>query len=232
MAQKDNNWPISIFTPSLLISVLGTAFGVVDSHTTIITSHPNIIVLYIYLGSQAMAILLVLASFVYSLFLKNGFLISLNKFFINLVIILIIVAIGMPNVLRFEARSKQSEAKQNLIAIYTAYQSYYDDYGTYPTSQSIVIGDQTYNCFTVAKWEPTGSLRYNYECMGKVFFWREGRDVDKNHPLQSCPTARSQATKDSFTIAACGNIDNDTTLDEWTIDDAKHLRNVVDDVKN
>jgi len=54
-------------------------------------------------------------------------------------------------------------------------------------------------------------------------------------PVQNdfyCPPGIiSTATKDSFTVAACGNVDADTTTDVWTIDDAKHLRNVIDDVK-
>ena len=51
-----------------------------------------------------------------------------------------------------------------------------------------------------------------------------------DHPCH--PGIVTSATKDSFTVAACGNTDNDETIDVWTIDDANHLRNVVDDVKN
>ena len=46
-----------------------------------------------------------------------------------------------------------------------------------------------------------------------------------------CPGEYAHADKDSFTTAACGNVDNDATVDVWTINDARKLKNVVDDVR-
>jgi type IV pilus assembly protein PilA len=139
-------------------------------------------------------------------------------------IILVLAAISIPNFLSFCARAKQSEAKQNLGAIYSAYQQYHSDHHTYPSSPSIQIGSTTVNCFAIAGWEPKGQIRYNYNCMNTEAFSPAFND-------SPCPGDYSHADKDSFTIASCGNVDADTTVDVWTINDRKKLKNVVDDVR-
>jgi len=136
--------------------------------------------------------------------------------------VLLILAIAIPIVFRFTHRAKQSEAKQNLQAIYSAYQQYHSDHDTYPNSPTIQIGDTTYNCINITGWEPKGTMRYNYNCMKIEAFSPPVNDYP-------CPDEFAHANKASFTIAACGNVDNDTFVDVWTIDDASHLRNVRDD---
>ena len=149
------------------------------------------------------------------------------SFIVIVSIVMTVLAIAIPNYLRFTARAKQSEAKLNLLAIYSAYQSYHNSFHSYPSSPYIQKGDSVYNCFTITTWMPKEeeySRRSNYYCMNTEFF--SPSSMDNPCPKDIVITA----TKDSFTIAACGNVDNDTTVDVWTIDDAKHLRNVMDDV--
>jgi hypothetical protein len=141
-----------------------------------------------------------------------------------------LLIIIVPNLLRFDARAKQTEAKQNLCEIYTAYQNYHSQYHTYPTSPSIKVGNNIYNCLNIAEWEPRRQLRYTYICNGKPAYWP---GWDNNMAPMNCGYSSSaRADKNSFTITACGNIDWDATQDEWTIDDAGHLRNVIDDVRD
>jgi hypothetical protein len=45
----------------------------------------------------------------------------------------------------------------------------------------------------------------------------------------SYPGTYTHADRNSFTIAAWGNIDNDRYPDVWTINHANRLRNVMDD---
>jgi len=140
------------------------------------------------------------------------------------VLLFMTAAIAIPNFLRFNARAKQYEAKQNLLSIYTEYQQYYSNYKTYPSAPVFQNGNTVFNCLEVSKWRPQPTIRYNYNCMNIEAFSPAGND-------SPCPPGIvSTATKDSFTISSCGNVDNDTTVDVWTIDDAKHLRNVIDDV--
>ena len=139
---------------------------------------------------------------------------------------IIFMAIAIPSWLDFGARAKQTEAKQNLDAIYAAYQQYHSDHHTYPSAASIQKGDTVVDCFKVVGWQPKLQyIRYNYNCMNSEIYYPATQD-------SSCPPGIvTSADQISFTIAACGNLDNDATVDVWTIDDAKHLRNVVDDVK-
>lgn len=154
---------------------------------------------------------------------------SKSSWLINGIIIFffvgILAAIAIPNFPRFSARETQSEAKQNLGAIYTAYTAYHSDYNTYPSAPFNTINGNTFNCLNVADWEPKGQIRYTYNCMNTAVF---SPSVD-GHPCP--PEIVTRADKDSFTVAACGNIDNDATLDVWTINNAKQLINVINDKK-
>lgn len=112
-----------------------------------------------------------------------------------------------------------------MAAIFTAYTSYHSDYGTYPSSPLIVNKGEKFDCLSVTTWEPIEPKIYNYNCMNTNVFRLHKKD-------SSCPAGViTNATKDSFTVAACGNLDKDSTLDVWTIDDQKHLRNIINDIK-
>jgi len=163
---------------------------------------------------------------------------TLIELMIVVAIIGILAAIAIPNFLRFQARAKQTEAKQNLGSIYTAYISYFSDISTYPSTASITVGAQTYNCLNITDWEPKGRLRYSYECFGNTPAywpgWDEGVAPIACSPAIVLSTAGGGAiigTQIDFTVGACGNVDNDATQDNWTIDNAKHFQNTVDDVK-
>src|ERR1700678_400737 len=56
---------------------------------------------------------------------KNGF--TLIELMIVVAIIGLLAALAIPNFLKFQARSKQAEARTNLKSYYTANKSYYGD---------------------------------------------------------------------------------------------------------
>ena len=60
----------------------------------------------------------------------------------------ILAAIAIPNFVKFQCRSKQSEAKTNLKALYVAYQGYHSEYDLYPEILNPQPGGQT--CAAVA----------------------------------------------------------------------------------
>ena len=62
---------------------------------------------------------------------KKGF--TLIELMIVVAIIGILAAIAIPNFLKFQAKSKQSEAKTNLKGIFTAETSYFGENNTYDT---------------------------------------------------------------------------------------------------
>jgi type IV pilus assembly protein PilA len=154
---------------------------------------------------------------------RKGF--TLIELMIVVAIIGILAAIAIPNFLRFQARAKQSEAKQNLGAIFTAYTAYFSNNNTFPGAVMFIVGGGTFNCLSVADWEPKGAIRYNYNCMTAPVFLPANNNADCDPPVIT------NATDIDFTVAACGNIDSDSTVDEWTVDNEKVIKNVQDDVK-
>jgi len=152
---------------------------------------------------------------------KKGF--TLIELMIVVAIIGILAAIAIPNFLRFQAKSKQSEAKTNLGGIFTAQVSYFGERNHYGNFDNIA-------------WSPTGTTRYNYY---------SGTYSNQDPVLAPAPnspadnvgsvtlalvTATANRTNSVFQAAAVGEIDSDTFLDEWTINNTRQLNNVSDDV--
>ena len=135
----------------------------------------------------------------------------------------IMIIIILPYFLQFSAKAKQSEAKTNLGAIYQAQLAYFSRTNTY------AAGDQA---FQILEWKPFGQNRYAYYCDSAVIPNLLGRVVilmpNKNWPVETKP-ASSQT---GFTCMAVGNIDSDDTLDIWSINDGKILRNDLNDINN
>ena len=67
-----------------------------------------------------------------SILRKNkGF--TLIELMIVVAIIGILAAIAIPNFIKFQARSKQSEVKSNLKGLYTTQRAFYQEHDTSPT---------------------------------------------------------------------------------------------------
>ena len=149
----------------------------------------------------------------------------LNKlrglFIVQVLLFGIVFSISIPNFFRYHAKAKQSEAKTNLGAIYVAQQRYFSQTGGYAS------GDEV---FQLIQWDSQGQNRYSYYCDDAVILNKLplGRSFD---PRQDWPVAQAPSSSASgFTCMAVGNIDNEPTLDIWSINDAKVLTNDLDDV--
>ena len=118
---------------------------------------------------------------------------TLIELMIVVAIIGILAAIAIPNFLRYQAKSKQTEAKANLGAIFTSEVSYKAERDTYTKRGNL-------------DWAPTGKTRYSYSV--------------------------TNAAATVFTAQATGNIDNDATIDTWTINQDRQLSNTINDVIN
>ncbi|RMF93609.1 MAG: prepilin-type N-terminal cleavage/methylation domain-containing protein [Candidatus Schekmanbacteria bacterium] len=139
---------------------------------------------------------------------KKGF--TLIELMIVVAIIGILAAIAVPNFLKFQSRAKQSEAKNNLSAIFTAEISYFGEYNSFGTK------------FSDIRWVYEGSTRYEY-------FLSDSETTGSVSGL-SVPNGVA-VTSYAFTAGATGNIDNDTSyFDMWTINDKKILTNLTNDV--
>ncbi len=136
---------------------------------------------------------------------------------IIVLVIGIVIAISIPGYLKPSPRSRQSEAKSNLGAIFTAQVVYSIDTGIYASHNDMM------KCFKLIGWEPPENSHfksiYSYFC-----------DTDKieskKHPGECPAPPVIPISKNGFTAIAVGNIDRDATCDVWYVNDAKDLWNM------
>ncbi|NKB81010.1 MAG: prepilin-type N-terminal cleavage/methylation domain-containing protein [Nitrospirales bacterium] len=141
---------------------------------------------------------------------QEGF--SLTELMIVVAIIGVLAAIAIPNFLKSQARAKQSEAKNNLVAIHTNEIAYFAEYNGY-------IDD-----FNAIGFAVTGSSqRYYYEL---------GKAKSGTLPPGCTASTLDAVTATGFTAVAIANLDNDATCDVWTINEQKNLVNVTNDVSS
>jgi prepilin-type N-terminal cleavage/methylation domain-containing protein len=130
---------------------------------------------------------------------SKGF--TLIELMIVVVIIGILAALAIPRFMRSTTKSKQSEAKQLLKQIYTMQRAYRQEYNSYCLNG--VTADITApNAFAQIGVDVMSTARYAYAMV---------------------------ATANTFTCTATGNLDDDATIDTWTIDQTGTLLNTVDD---
>lgn len=141
---------------------------------------------------------------------NKGF--TLVELMIVVAIIGILAMIAVPNFLHYVMKTKRSEAKYNLEAIYRAELSWFGEYDTFS------------NSFAMIRWRPEGSTFYYSYTLGNEVY-------GKNPPEAALPGAYVPgADSRSFTAFAWGNIDNDPTLDVWSVNEQKVMANEADDL--
>ncbi len=137
---------------------------------------------------------------------------------VGVIIIMGLAAIHNLRSHRFHPRAKQSEAKTNLGAIFTAQVAYFGEHNTYAGGP---------DCFSILGWGPEGDTLYSYYCdQDKI-------PADKmNAEVAPCVGVVPQTSRESFTVCAAGNIDRDKSIDVWSMRDSKFLKNDLNDVGN
>src|SRR6266508_2107281 len=127
---------------------------------------------------------------------QQGF--TLIELMIVVAIIGILAAIAIPNFLTYQARAKQSEAKIGLGGIFTTATSYFGENNTFVAAA------------TSLGYAPAGTPRYE-------FSWNNGTiNATGAATCTGVTTVLAPlATASGFTAGARGNIDADSTCDEW-----------------
>ena len=160
---------------------------------------------------------------------KKGF--TLIELMIVVAIIGILAAIAIPNFLKFQAKSKMSEAKTNLGAIYTGQLSFFGEQNSYGSFDSI-------------NWSPSGTPRYHFSLLG----WADNNLNNRGALIALAPLPTWAANLNnavdssgamvapaapmwdnaSFVAGAGGRISTQTYSDGWTMNHLRQLLWTVD----
>jgi len=161
---------------------------------------------------------------------RRGF--TLVELMVVVAIIGILTAIAVPNFKKYQAKSKQTEAKIQLSAIYSVEVSAQADYDSFGTCLTDIGYDQPPRGYYTAGFGAaftTGITARGATCASSAYVAPTnllkantgGTSVSGAADLDSVTP-----TSSSFRAGASGNISSArTTLDKWSIDEKKTISN-------
>lgn len=112
---------------------------------------------------------------------QRGF--SLVELMVVVAIIGVLASIAIPNIQKYIAKARQTEAKTNLSSLYTSEKAFYAEYTAY------------HSMFGAIGYSPEGQLRYNVGFSGST------TDAGTANGFQTVPTGRGASRT---TVAYCG----------------------------
>jgi type IV pilus assembly protein PilA len=137
-------------------------------------------------------------------------------------IIGILAAIAIPNFLRYQATSRQAEARTNLGGIYVTEVAYFGESGRYGSFDEVGYGlsgaANRYTYRSPATGGAAGSTNADY--IDRLPAGIAG-NTPENSVVASGGAVGGAGLAAAFTATATGNVDADVTPDEWHVNDLK-----------
>ena len=167
---------------------------------------------------------------------QKGF--TLIELMIVVAIIGILAAIAIPNFLAYQARSRQSEARTNLGAVFVSEVAFfgennrYSDFATIGFTMAGTGNKYTYRSPIAAGTGGSGGAQG-----ADIFLSNAGSQTsggtnfaDPGGTTVSGAAVPAAGVAGSFTATASGNIDGDVCVDHWYVNDVKAITVDMNDV--
>jgi prepilin-type N-terminal cleavage/methylation domain-containing protein len=142
---------------------------------------------------------------------------TLIELMITVAILGILASLAISAVLHYQSKARWTEATLNLGAMAKMAEAYYTENDTYVSG------------FNGLGWGPSGTTRYRY------WYNQTAASGTPSNPEAGVDYAAgwntaAVATSTTFLAAAVGNIDNDKSSDQWTMNQVLALVHVQSDV--
>jgi type IV pilus assembly protein PilA len=138
------------------------------------------------------------------------------------VIFTLFSAIATPKFLSSSCRAKESEAKGNLKALFVSEQQFFHDHDSFSSDFS-QLTYQGHGSRYIVGFSPTALSPHTPDHQARALIER------LTATARTDVLSAAGATQTSFLAFAMGNLDDDDTLDVWTIDEQSRLTHVVAD---
>lgn len=148
---------------------------------------------------------------------QRGF--TLIELMVVVAIIGILASIAIPNYLKYQAKTRQSEAKSNLAAIFVSEISFFGENSRYGSFNEVgyTLGG-TSNRYTYRSPANGGAATSSGTAGVDLIPAGIGANTPENTVV---PSGATTGLPGSFTATATGNVDSDPTPDEWHVNDNK-----------
>lgn len=188
---------------------------------------------------------------------QSGF--SLVELMVVVAIIGILASIAIPSINKYMAKARQSEAKTNLSSLYTAEKAFFTEYNTFDSRFAAVgytpEGQLRYNIGFTGGTQATAANGYNTAPANTQIaanaYCGTGATLTRGCALMNgatgsvAPIAAAMCSPiagsthaaacttgtNTFRAGAGSVLTNSGTVDSWTIDDLKMLRNTVNGIQ-
>lgn len=159
---------------------------------------------------------------------QKGF--TLIELMIVVAIIGILAAIAIPNFLRYQAKSRQSEAKTNLGGVFVAETSFFAEQGYYGNFQQIgyaLAGASNRYTYRSGALGPGGGNSGGTSGTDLICNGTGCANNTAENTFVAATNAGAGAPP-GFTATATANLDNDPAIDQWHVNDIKQNLQTAD----